>query len=182
MNVLDPARTMVRRRAFCPLVLALFLLPALSWASPAREQTGNPAQGGGHATTLRSLGSTDVRSFLASMDADRLLLFEVRKDLPNKRSDADAYLKHLKELAARSDAARLVPKVNRMIEQAPTYYDWLEKNIQNQTDNQNEYVVGGARGFLVAFQDFQNEVMLIVINRLEIAGNALREATALSPG
>jgi hypothetical protein len=177
VNVLDPVRTMARRRGFRPLVLALFLLPALSWASPAREQAAN-----GHVTTLRSLGSTDVRSFLASMDADRLLLFEVRKDLPSKRSDAEAYLKHLKELAALSDAARLVPKVNRMIEQAPTYFDWLEKNIQNQTENQNEYVVGGARGFLVAFQDFQNEVMLIVINRLEIAGNALREATALSPG
>jgi hypothetical protein len=128
------------------------------------------------------LGTNDVGAFLSGMDADRMLLFEVRKDLPQNRADADVYLRRLKDLAAKADAARLVPKVNRLIEQAPIYYDWVEKNIQNQNDNANEYVVGGARGFLVAFQEFQSEVMLVVINRLEIAGNAIRAVEALPSG
>jgi hypothetical protein len=73
-----------------------------------------------------------------------------------------------------------VPRVDRMIEQAPIYYDWLEKNIRDQSQNASEYVVGGARGFLVAFQEFQNTLMLIVINRLEIAEHAIRDAMGLS--
>ena len=168
------------RAGFCALMLSLFLLPSLTWASAAHEQAGTGTGGAG--SMKRALGANDVDSFLAGMDADRLLLFEVRKDIPDKRADADVFLKKLKDLAAKSDAARLVPKVNRMIEQAPIYYDWLEKNIQNQQENQNEYVVGGARGFLVAYQDFQAEVMLVVINRLEIAGNAIRAASVQSPG
>ncbi len=179
----DCENTSARGAGVCSLVLALFVVPALTWASPAPEKPSGSASGeAGRAAVQRALGSNELQGFLAAMDADRLLLFEVRKDLPQKRADADIYLKRLKELAARSDPALLVPKVNRMIEQAPIYYDWVEKNIQNQNENANEYVVGGARGFLVAFQDFQNEVMLIVINRLEIAGNAIREAAALSPG
>lgn len=175
----DPVNTAALRAGLYAVALSLLLVPPLTWGSPAREQSGTGT--GSSAAVQKALGSTDVQTFLASMDADRLLLFEVRKDLPDKRADANAYLARLKELAAKSDAARLVPKVNRLMEQAPIYYDWLEKNIQNQQDNQNEYVVGGARGFLVAFQDFQAEVMLVVINRLEIAGNAIRASTR-SPG
>jgi hypothetical protein len=178
--VRDPVNAVARRAGFCALVLSLFVLPALTWASPAHEQAGT-GPGGGSSAVQKALGATDVQTFLASMDADRLLLFEVRKDLPDKRADATVYLARLKDLAGKSDAARLIPKVNRLIEQAPIYYDWLEKNIQNQQDNQNEYAVGGARGFLVAFQDFQAEVMLVVINRLEMAGNAIRASTQ-SPG
>jgi hypothetical protein len=179
--VRDLVNTAGRRAGLCALVLSLFLLPALTWASPAHEQSGTGTGGSANAAVQKALGSTDVQTFLAGMDADRLLLFEVRKALPDKRADANVYLARLKELAGKSDAARLVPKVNRLIEQAPIYYDWLEKNIQNQQDNQNEYAVGGARGFVVAFDDFQSEVMLVVINRLEIAGNAIRASTQ-SPG
>jgi hypothetical protein len=178
--VRDPVNTAAWRAGLYALVVSLFLLPALTWASPAHEQAST-GTGGSAAAVQKALGSTDLQTFLASMDADRLLLFEVRKDLPDKRADADVYLKRLKELAGKSDAARLIPKINRLIEQEPIYYDWLEKNIQNQQDNQNEYAVGGARGFIVAFQDFQAEVMLVVINRLEIAGNAIRASTQ-SPG
>ncbi len=176
----DPVEMRARGRGVCFLVFALCLIPVVSWASPQREQPASQSSADTAAAMKRALGSNSVQGFLASLDADRMLLFEVRKDLPQKRSDADAYLKHLKELAAKSDASLLVPKVDRMIEQAPIYYDWLEKNIQNQNQNANEYVVGGARGFLIAFQDFQNEVMLVVINRLEIAGNVIRAASALS--
>jgi hypothetical protein len=134
------------------------------------------------AAVTSALGSWQVSDFLAAMDADRLLLNEVRKDIPQVRSEADAYMKRLKELASISDPVKLVPKVNRMMEQAPIYYDFIEKNIQDQNQAANEYVVGGARGFLVAYQDFQNAVLLTVITRLEIAENALRGAAGVSPG
>jgi hypothetical protein len=164
----------------------VFLLAAgIAGASPAHERSSaGGAAGGdaGRAAIQRALGSNPVDAFVSSMDADRMLLFEVRKDLPQTRAEANVYLQRLKDLAGKSDAARLVPKVNRMLEQAPIYYDWVEKNIQNQNENANEYVVGGARGFLVAFQEFQAEVLLVVINRLELAGNAIRNVEALPSG
>lgn len=183
------------------LIVAFASLPLLTWASPAAETGGTAGAGQGGATAqgtaqtgtaaagssstqaaiAAALGSTDLPSFLAEMDADRLLLFEIRKDLPQQRSEADAYMKRLKDLAGKADPVGLVPKVNRMMEQAPIYYDYVEKNIQNQNEAQNEYVVGGARGFLVAFQDLQNAVLLTVINRLDIAEHALRNAAGISP-
>ena len=182
------------RAGVTALIPVLLLVSLVTWASPSAEKSGaasgSSSQGGTmaqpSAATLSAiasaLGSTDLPSFLAEMDADRLLLAEIRKDLPQKRDEADAYMKRLKELAGKADPADLVPKVNRMMEQAPTYYDYLEKNIQNQNDAQNEYAVGGARGFLIAFQDLQNAVLLTVINRLEIAEHALRNAAGISPG
>lgn len=182
------------------IALAFVLLPLASWANPVAE-TGSMTGGTAAATATSSpstpasgalssdavaaikaaIGTDDIKAFLAAMDADRLLLFEVRKDLPQARSEADTYMKRLKELAALSDPVHLVPKVNRMMEQAPIYYDYVEKNIQNQNDAANEYVVGGARGFILAFQDFQGAVLLTAINRLDIAERAIRGAAGISP-
>jgi len=170
---------------------ALLLLVTPAWGSGTSEQNGGGSTSAGAAPaassgpsghrTLQALGTTDLQTFLNGMEADRLLLAEIRKDLPDKRADADLYLKRLKVLAGQSDPVHLVPKVNRLIEQAPIYYDWLEKNGtaqgQNQGQSASEYVVGGARGFVVAFQDFQNALLLTVINRLDIAERALQEAT-----
>ena len=170
--------------------MLLLLVPPV-WSSGTSEQTaggsasagaapGAAPQAAGH-HSLQSLGTTDLQAFINGMEADRLLLAEIRKDLPDKRADADLYLKRLKDLAGQSDPVHLVPKVNRLIEQEPIYYDWLEKNGtaqgQNQGQSASEYVVGGARGFVVAFQDFQNALLLTVINRLDIAERALQEAT-----
>ncbi len=174
-------------------VMLLLVIPA--WGTGTSEQpSGGPASAGsapaassqssGH-HTLQALGTTDLQAFINGMEADRLLLAEIRKDLPDKRSDADLYLKRLKDLAGQSDPVHLVPKVNRLIEQEPIYYDWLEKNAnaqgQNQGQSASEYVVGGARGFVIAFQDFQNALLLTVINRLDIAERALQEATLPPP-
>ncbi len=160
-------------------------------AAPApAAPTAPPTQAGTH-RTLQALGTTDLQTFIAGMEADRLLLAEIRKDLPDKRSDADLYLKRLKQLAGQSDPVHLVPKVNRLIEQEPIYYDWLEKNAASQSQGQqsqgqqsqsaSDYVVGGARGFVIAFQDFQNALLLTVINRLDLAERALQEATLENP-
>ncbi len=182
------------------MALSFLLLPLLSWANPVAE-TGTPASGPGTpgstaaalagtagsaspdalAAIKAAIGTDDIKGFLAAMDADRLLLFEVRKDLPQVRSDGDSYMKRLKDLAALSDPVHLVPRVNRMMEQAPIYYDYVEKNIKDQNDAANEYVVGGARGFIIAFQDLQNAILLTVINRLEIAEHAIRDAAGISP-
>ena len=109
------------------------------------------------------------------MDADRLLLYEIRKETPNERKEAEAYLKGLKELAALSDPVRLVPKATRVLEQAPLYYDWLEKEFKDSAERVSEYYVGGAQGFQIALEEFKSMVLMTVINRLEIAARALRE-------
>lgn len=177
----------LHRGIFLWLLLAI---PVLSWATGIPEGTGQAVAAPGkdravasaeRAAVIKALGTSDVQGFLSGMDADRLLLVEIRKDLPQQRGEADAYLKRLKELSAQSDPARLVPKVNRLMEQAPIYYNWVEKDIANQSENSNEYLVSGARGFVVAFQDFQNTLLLTVINRLEIAAHAIQVAVPDSP-
>ncbi len=190
MSVRKVSRRLVRPAVIFLMGLVLLMTAGAAGATGTTEQSGGATEPSASAPaaapsdsaqhrTLEALGSTDLQTFIAGMEADRLLLAEVRKDLPDKRADADLYLKRLKDLAAKSDPVRLVPKVNRLMEQEPIYYDWLEKNANSQNQNQSasDYVVGGARGFVVAFQDFENTLLLTVINRLDIAERALQEAT-----
>ena len=164
----------------CASLLGIAAPPALpkgsgeAGAPPSAGETSqvNVAQ---PPVTLSALGSQDLAAFLSGMDADRLLLYELRKEPPNDRKEAEAYLKRLKELASLADPVRLVPKANRVLEQAPLYYDWLEKDFEDSAERVSEYYVGGAQGFQIAFDEFKSMTLLTVINRLEIASRTLRE-------
>lgn len=173
-----PPRTRVLRR-LAGAVLA-FAIPAVpARASGIGEKTGpqlvfrTKAEAALEAAWA-ALGSLEHAGFVAGMESDRMLLAELRKDLPETRAEAEVYLARLKALAGLSDPVRLVPRADRLLEQAPLFYTWLEKSFKTEAERITEYYVGGASGFQTAFELFQNAVLFTVINRLDVASRALR--------
>ena len=124
------------------------------------------------------LAHVDLVDFLAAAEADRRLLAELRKMVPENRQEAEIFLARLKKLAERADPVRLAPRANRVLEQAPIYYDWLETEFETAEEQIYEYYIGGAQGFSRALQEFQNAVLMTAINRLDTASRALQEAYA----
>ncbi|MBN1685906.1 MAG: hypothetical protein JW852_04580 [Spirochaetales bacterium] len=121
----------------------------------------------------RILDSVDVSALAEKLEADRLLLSEIRKDVPEAREEAELYLARLKGLAEKSDPVRLAPLFDRVLDQAPIYFRWLETEYQNQDEQITEYYVGGARGFAFAMENFKSAVFLVIMNRLDIASRVI---------
>ena len=95
--------------------------------------------------------------------------------MPEARAEAEIYLNRFKNLASRSDPVRLVPLVNRVLSQAPIYFEWLVTDFESEEERVTEYYVGGASGFHFALENFKSAVLLTVINRLDIAARVIRE-------
>ncbi len=101
------------------------------------------------------------------MEADRLLLTELRKELPETRAEAEAYLARLRRLALISDPVRLAPVAARMIEAGPVYLDWRDDSFESAEARARAFTESGAHGFQTAFSNFRNAVLLTVSNRIE---------------
>ncbi len=125
--------------------------------------------------SFRSLGSVDLDEFVRSLGADRRLLIEIRKDVPQSRAEAEIYLARLKDLAEQSDPVRLVPLANRILDQSPIYFDWLAAEYESEEDQQREYYIGGAQGFRFTMDEFRSAVLLLIVNRMEIAARVILE-------
>lgn len=117
----------------------------------------------------------DLDDFALRLEADRRLLAEIRKNVPEEKVEAETYLSRFKELAAQSDPVRLVPLANRVLSQAPIYLEWLDREFESEEERVTEYYMGGASGFHFALDNFKNAVLLTVINRLDIAARLIRE-------
>jgi hypothetical protein len=117
----------------------------------------------------------DISDFVRKMAADRRLLSEVRKEVPESRDEAEMYLARLKKLAAEADPVRLAPLMDRVLSQASIYFEWLEGEFESEEDRVAEYYLGGAQGFYFAIENFKSAVLMNVINRLEIAGRLVQE-------
>ena len=126
-------------------------------------------------TTRRTIDAVDLDLIVERIDADRRLLSEIRKDVPEARWEAEGYLGRLKELASMSDPVRLVPLANRVLSQAPIYFEWLGREFSDDNERAMEYYVGGARGFSLALETFKSAVMFTIINRLDVAGKLITE-------
>jgi hypothetical protein len=101
------------------------------------------------------------------MEADRLLLAELRKELPEARAEADAYLARLQQLALRSDPARLGPAAERMMDTAPAFLDWRDATFETQEEAARAYVDAGADAFGQSFTDLRNAILLTVAQRID---------------
>lgn len=110
---------------------------------------------------------------LAQVEADRALLSELRKPVPIVRREAEAYLQRLRELATAADPVRLSILIHTVIQQAPNYFNWAEREFSNPDQRVFEYYLGGARGFHDALEEFRKGVYLTVINRLAVLGDLL---------
>ena len=101
------------------------------------------------------------------MEADRQLLFELRKDLPETRPEAEAQLERMRSLALAADPAHLGQLVDRLGEAAPAFLDWRFSDHASDAEAAQTYVDSGASAFDTTMSEFRNEVLLSVANRLD---------------
>ena len=112
-----------------------------------------------------SLGRFD--DLYAPLEADRQLLFELRKGLPETRPEAEAQLARIRSLALSSDPARLGQLVDRVDDAAPAFLDWRFGEFESTTDFSNAYIETGANAFDTSMDEFRSEVLMSVANRLD---------------
>jgi hypothetical protein len=101
------------------------------------------------------------------MEAERQLLIELRKPIPEERKTAEAYIRRLQALAIVSDPTRLGQPASRLQETAPTYLDWRDGTYASQAERGDAYLISGAAGFDRDFDDLEQAVLLTVANRLD---------------
>ena len=115
-------------------------------------------------------GIPDVERFAEQIEADRLLLVEMRKELPDDRREAFAFWNNVKELAAVSDAS-LVAKANNVITALPAYFNFLETDFDNQQDAVLTFQLTGASDYETASDEFWRAFALSLIDRLTIVSD-----------
>ena len=122
-----------------------------------------------------AVSGIEIESFIKMLEADRLLLVEIRKKVPTVRKEAGAYFARLKELSGRSDSIRLVPLANRILQRVNIFYTWMENEYRSEEERVAEYYIGGASGFHFALEEFKSAVLFTAINRLDMAARVIRE-------
>jgi ABC-type transporter Mla subunit MlaD len=101
------------------------------------------------------------------LEADRQLLFELRKGLPETRPEAESQLARISTLALSSDPARLGQLVDRVGETAPAFLEWRFTEFGSTAEASQAYVNSGANAFDSTMNEFRNEVLMSVANRLD---------------
>ena len=101
------------------------------------------------------------------LEADRQLLFELRKGMPETRPEAEAQLERIRSLALSSDPARLGQLVDRMEDTAPAFLDWRFGEFSNSAEFSSAYIETGANAFDTSMEEFRSEVLRSVANRLD---------------
>ncbi len=109
-------------------------------------------------------------STIEPMDSDRLLLVELRKSMPDTLDEAVKYWKTVKNQAVQSNPS-LGTKVDRVIRLLPPYFDWLEGTYTDTCDSVLAFFDSGAVEFGTMSGDLQNDIFLVMINRMDSAIN-----------
>ena len=101
------------------------------------------------------------------LEADRQLLVELRKTLPETRPEAEAQLARIRDLALASDPAGLGRIVKRLDDAVPTFLDWRFGDYDSVQAYTDAYVETGANAFDSSMEEFRSEVLMSVANRLD---------------
>ncbi len=101
------------------------------------------------------------------LEADRKLLFELRKGLPETRPEAEAQLDRIRSLALSADPARLSQLVDRVDDAAPAFLDWRFAQCTSSQEATEAYINTGANAFDSSMDEFRREVLMSVANRLD---------------
>ena len=115
----------------------------------------------------------NLEEAIEPMDSDRLLLVELRKSMPDDLDAATQYWKQVKDQAVKSDPS-LGTKVDRVIRFLPTYFDWLSGEYTDTCDSVLAFFDSGAVEFGTMSGDLQNDIFLVMINRMDSAINLIR--------
>jgi hypothetical protein len=101
------------------------------------------------------------------LEADRQLLYELRKGLPETRTEAESQLARIQRLALSSNPARLGQVVSRVSEAAPAFFEWRFSQFSSTEEATAAYINTGANAFESSMEDFRSAVLLSVANRLD---------------
>jgi hypothetical protein len=101
------------------------------------------------------------------LEADRQLLVELRKGLPETRLEAEAQLDRLQRLALTSNPSRLGQIVDRVSDAAPAFLEWRFTQFGSTQEASEAYVSTGANAFDSSMEDFRSAVLLSVANRID---------------
>lgn len=116
----------------------------------------------------RLLGSLErFDDLYGPIEADRQLLVELRKGLPETRPEAEAQIDRIRSLALSADPGRLGQLVDRIDDAAPAFLDWRFGEFDSTDDFTNAYIDSGANAFDTSMEDFRSEVLMSVSNRLD---------------
>ena len=117
---------------------------------------------------------TSITQTIEKFENDKLLLVELRKEIPSSRAEAHNHWERVKDIAVVSDPT-LGPKIDKVISMIDAYYDWLDQQPgANYTDTDffNWIVEGnisGAINYTSEIGKFQNDALLAVIIRMDAA-------------
>jgi ABC-type transporter Mla subunit MlaD len=112
-----------------------------------------------------SLGHFD--ELYEPLEADRQLLFELRKGVPETRPEAEAQLARIRSLALSSNPSRLGQLIDRVGEAAPAFFEWRFAEFGSSEEATAAYIDSGANAFDSTMTEFRNEVLMSVANRLD---------------
>lgn len=99
------------------------------------------------------------------LDADRLLLLDFRKELPDDEDDARAFWASIKALAARSDPS-LAPLVDRVTRTVPNYFRFANQDFTSTLEAQLSYRLLAA-DYDAAKDEFWDSFMTVLSDRLD---------------
>jgi hypothetical protein len=111
--------------------------------------------------------ATRLGAMAGTLEAERLLLAELRKQLPQDRAEAEAYLANVEQLALTADPARLGVVVSRVREAAPAYLDWRDQQFATPAEAQVAFIEGGAAAFDATWTTLQDAILLTVANQID---------------
>ena len=114
-----------------------------------------------------------IRESADTFEKHRLLLVEMRRDVPTTREEARAYWSNLKSIAADADPALVTP-INRIILRIDNYFDWDERqpSLSVSVDDNylswlESYSLSGASEYGAYVDVFTKDAMLAIINQLD---------------
>ena len=114
-----------------------------------------------------------IKSVILRFDNDKLLLVEIRKEIPQTRNEAQQHWKNVKTIALQTDSS-LGPAIDKVITKIDPYYDWIAKldNVTNDEEYINWIIEGqlsGAYTYNEEIVEFRNDALLAVIIRMDAA-------------
>ena len=118
-------------------------------------------------------GLSEIRESADLVEKHRLLLVEMRRDIPVSREDAREYWSRLKSIAAEADPALVTP-IDRIILRIDNYFDWDERQPSLQVSVDDEYLawlesysLSGASEYSAYVDVFTKDALLAIINQLD---------------
>ena len=118
-------------------------------------------------------GLSEIKERADLVEKHRLLLVEMRRDIPVSREDARDYWSNIKSIAADADPALVTP-IDRIILRIDNYFDWDERQPSLNVSVDDEYLawlesysLSGASEYSSYVEVFTKDALLAIINQLD---------------